>query len=160
MAEPAPVTGREYGPVKLGPLDMVVGLAAVRLVIGSGRVRAIIWALLAVCAAGAVLGAVQGDALLLALGLLIPVLLLVLLPMIRAAQFPAFTLEFTSRGLIGKSATAETLYLGVQPARMRTVLGRLLIPLSGNLVIIVPLRQIGEEAAAQLRRDVLALDFS
>ncbi|WP_205651051.1 hypothetical protein [Tsuneonella mangrovi] len=72
---------------------------------------------------------------------------------------PAFTLAVTDRGLLVRTSAIETLYLRVDVRRVRTVLGRMLIPISGQSVLVVPIVQIGEEAAIDLRRQVLALPF-
>ncbi len=150
---------REFGPLRLKPLDLVIATTALQLIVGKRSSLIKNWGILLVCAGALVVSQARSDSTLLWMGLGLPVLLFVVLPVLRGMSRPAFTLAVTDRGLLVRTSAIETLYLRVDVRRVRTVLGRMLIPISGQSVLVVPIVQIGEEAAIDLRRQVLALPF-
>ena len=150
---------RAIGPIKLGSLDMLIGLTAMRLLFGS-RVHKLSQWFLGIWLIGLTVYSFQAAAFWAAgsVGVFFLVIFIVT-PILASVRHVPFTLTVTHRGLLGKSGSTETLYRAIKAGEIRVVFGRLLIPVEDAQVFIVPKSQVGLEALELLRRDLLALPF-
>ena len=151
--------GRAIGPIKLGTLDMLIGLTAMRLLFGS-RVHKLSQWFLGIWLIGLTAYSFQSAAFWAAGGVgAFFLFIFIVSPILAGVSHVPFTLTVTDCGLLGKSGSIETLYRAVKAGEIRVVFGRLLVPVDGAQVIIVPKSQVGIEALELLRRDLLALPF-
>jgi len=140
----------EYGPYRLGPVDLITGTFALRFMVLPVAQRVWQFATYGVMAALAVFGAAIGDWWLFGAGIFLPAFLMILGPTISGLRSVPVRLRLTGQGILAMTGEVENLYKSVDVRRMRVFMGRLLIPVTRNCVLIVPDRVVGEGGLVKL----------
>ncbi len=153
------MAGREYGPIRLGSLDTLVAVNALRFVVGGSGLRASFWFILLALLFLVVGGVLAADSGMVFIGGVSALALFVVIPMMQGRRRNEFFIEITDRGLLVRTGQIETLYRKIEAGRIRHILGRLLIPVTGRLVVVVPIAQVGIDVAGAIEREALALPF-
>jgi hypothetical protein len=82
--------------------------------------------------------------------------LLVVSPALSGFRRTEVALRMSDAGLLAVTDQVENLYKDIDARRMRSVFGRLLVPVSKHCVVIVPKQAIGPENLEKLRTELIA----
>lgn len=146
---------RDYGPFRLGPVDLLVAVNALRFIVLPLRQRIFWIGLVIFLGVLLIFNAYSADWFGAALILFLLALFLIFGPMLSGRRRPSVCLRVTDLGLLAISDETENLYKRVDVDRMRVIWGRLLVPVNKSCVLIAPVRAIGatgiQELEASLR---------
>lgn len=145
-----------YGPYRLGPIDIFIAVNALRFLMLpiTSRLFWVTFFAASVLLVGWIISI--GDPIGISAVTGVFLWTLIVSPALSGLRTTEVALRMTDAGLLAVTNQIENLYKDIDASRMRTVLGRLLIPVSNQCVVIVPQQAVGAKNLEKLRAELIA----